>query len=125
MESTDTRDGPEKSDERNFLVRSLFSLATIVTAAMVVIGFAMLIFAKVLGLREASRSMFYICMYSGAIGFFVATVAHLLLDIMYGVLGLLHVRFIRLLGWAFLITLSLLSLAGIFAASRLAEGLQS
>jgi hypothetical protein len=125
MESTDTMVIAEKRNDASVFIRRLFSSATIVAAAMAFIGFVMLLSSKALGLQPASRSLFYACMYFGAIGFFAAAAAHFLLDIMYGVFGLLHVNIFRLIGWFLLIIISLLSLTGIFAATRLAGGLQS
>lgn len=124
MESTDTIAVPGQRDARVVWIRRLFSLAAIVTAAMFAVGIVALAASKVLGLQETSRGVFYTCMYSGAIGFFVATVAHLLLDILYGIFGLLRIKIFPLLGWIFLIALSLVPLTAIFAASRLAAGLQ-
>lgn len=124
MESTDTISISEERDSRIAFVRRLFSLAAIIAATMFAVGLVMLTASKALGLQEKSRAIFFTCMYFGSIGFFVTTVAHLLLDIMYGIFGLLQVKVLRLLGWMFLIIISLFPLAGIFAASHLAEGLQ-
>ena len=124
MESADTITVPLKKDARVLRIRRLFSLAAVVAVLAFTVGIAALASSKVLGLRETSRAAFYSCMYIGAVGFFIAALSHLLLDIMYGIFGLLRVRILPLFGWIFLVVLSLIPLAGIFAALRLAAGLQ-
>ena len=123
MESADTINLPGKKDARVALVRRLFSLAALLAVSAFTVGIAALASSKVLGLGETSRAAFYSCMYWGAVGFFTAVLSRLLLDIMYGILGLLRVRLLPFFGWVFLLVLSLVPLAGIFAASRLAAGL--
>ena len=125
MESADTTAvSAGQKDLQVAFIRRLFSLAAIITAAMFAVGIAALAASKALGLQETSRSAFFACMYFGVVGFFVASAAHLSLDIMYGIFGLLRVRILPLLGWISLTALSLVPLAGIFAASRLASGMQ-
>ena len=124
MESADTITIPLKKDARVLRVRRMFSLATILAVLALAVGIGALASSRVLGLRETSRAAFYSCMYMGAVGFFIAALSRLLLDIMCSIFGFLRLRILPLFGWIFLVVLSLIPLAAIFAASKLAAGLQ-
>ncbi len=124
MESADTITIPLKKDAQILRIRRMFSFATVLAVLALAVGIGALASSRILGLRETSRAAFYSCMYMGAVGFFIAALSRLLLDVLYGILGLLRLRILPLFGWIFLVVLSLIPLAGIFAASRLAAGLQ-
>lgn len=85
----------------------------------------LLVFSKAMGLSGSAQDFVFDCLYAGGIAFFVSASSHFFLDIMYGIFGLMQVKVAGLLAWLGLSILSLLPLAAILAAMRLALGFQA
>lgn len=115
----------DKVGARIMVIRRVFAWTTIASAAFMTLCLALLASTKALKLDEAVSRVVFECLYGGALGFFVSTVARFCLDIMYGLFGLLQVKILRLLAWFALSIFSLLPLAAIYAFLRLAAGFQA
>ena len=107
------------------MVRNVFSGAAVSVALCMLLCLVLLVFSNTLRLKPSATLLIFDCLRFGAVGLFAATVARLILDIMYGIFGLLQAKVAGLLRWFAFSLLSLVPLALIFAYMRLAEGFRA
>lgn len=125
METSEASITIDRDPHRIVMVRNVFSGAAATIALCMLLCLVLLVFSKTLRLEPSATILIFDCLRFGAVGMFATTVARLILDIMYGIFGLLQAKVASLLRWLAFSLLSLIPLALIFAFMRLAEGFRA
>ena len=125
METSESSVVIDRNPRRIVIVRNVFSGAAAAIALFMLLCLAMLVFSNAMRLESRFTNLTFDGLRFGAVGLFAATVARFVLDIMYGIFGLLQAKVASLLRWLAFSLLSLIPLALIFAFMRLAEGFRA
>lgn len=125
METADNASLSDKNPASVSVARGAVTGAVLLSIALMALCLALLAATNSLRLGQAASDLIFRILYLSAIGFTVSAAARFFLDIMYGILGLLQVKVVRLMGWLALALLSYAPLGAIFAFMRLASGFQA